>query len=414
MAYKRADVRRKRSRPNSTQKRKRKTNKKKIVSKRKRTRKRDSTKREISRKETSKNKRHIQKRKISKRKPVRIKSCKIERKSSQRKLQRRTTSVRNRIVKRKSSRSRSKKKVSVRYSRKRKLVHKKCHQNKHVNRNKGVVCTQSKSRKKKIMNKKFVEKCRKKAIQSVSNVTRRTQVKSFKKQILSTRKFEESRPHRSPKNEKGSFQQSGSNIRPREELFEQNQRNLPVSHFQSNIPSSEQLQSNEQLFKQVKTNDCLFKHLRTSEPLSDVEPVASNIPEWLQTELNQSTSLEPMSPSLTLPRASRNAQIHYYEIQEVYYEHDGELQLLHLNDIGLFDNFEAARDSFIQNYLEKIKNGCQPERKNEVSYQWLYNAIEASRNSIYGYWLRVNDPKSGGFHETFLRKKRWSNLANNR
>jgi len=414
MAYKRV-VCSKSMRPNSTKKRKRKTNTKERVSKRKSTRKRASIKRKIARKPklTSKNKRHIKRKVISWRKPVGIKSSKKKRKSSKKKNQRRTASVRKRIVKRKSPTSHAKKKVSIRESRRRKLEHKKSHKKQHVSVNMKSTSTQSNSSKTKSMNKKFVQKSHKKTIQSISNIIRRTQVESLKKKILSTRKFKRSKSRRIPHNEKASFQQNDSNRRPREELFEKNKRNFPLSQFQSNTISSGQLQSNKPLFKQLKTDQCGFEHLPRNEPNEHykLRPVASNIPKWLQTELNESTSVEPMSPALTPTPPPKNAQSHYWEIQEVYYERDGESQLVYLNDIGLFYNFKAARDRFIQNYLEKIRKGCRSARRNEASYQWLYNAIEASRNSIYGYWLRFNDPKSGGFHETFLRKKQWPSLA---
>merc|ERR1712061_168094 len=205
---------------------------------------------------------------------------------------------------------------------------------------------------------------------------------------------------------KQSLKNGIRNRGPREEQSEKYWRIEPLYHLQPDMPLLEKLPSNKPLCQPLMRNDKLFERHLVSENQSEEihrKPAASNIPNWLQEELNESTSLEPIGCSI---RSSLPVN-HYYEIQEVCYEHEGELQLIHLRDIGLFDNFEAARESFIQTYFQKIRNGCKPGRSGDVSYPWLYEAIEASRNSIYGYWLRVSDPEFGGIHEMFLRKKQW-------
>lgn len=85
---------------------------------------------------------------------------------------------------------------------------------------------------------------------------------------------------------------------------------------------------------------------------------------------------------------------------------DGETQPIHLSDVGLFKNFEVARECFIENYLKKIENGCKPVRSNKLCSARLRDAIDESKNSMFGYWLRVRDHEDGCY-ETFLRKKRW-------
>jgi len=100
--------------------------------------------------------------------------------------------------------------------------------------------------------------------------------------------------------------------------------------------------------------------------------------------------------------SSSHSQRHYYAIQEVNCRMHEENLLIQLRDKEVFDNFEEARDCFIQNYFEKIKNGCKPART--FSYPSLCNAIEASKNSIYGFWVRVIEPKNG-YCEIFLRRK---------
>jgi len=101
-------------------------------------------------------------------------------------------------------------------------------------------------------------------------------------------------------------------------------------------------------------------------------------------------------------RSSSHSQRHYYAIQEVNCRMHEENLLIQLRDKEVFDNFEEARDCFIQNYFEKIKNGCEPART--FSYPSLCNAIEASKNSIYGFWVRIIEPKNG-YCEIFLRRK---------
>eukprot|EP00495_Collosphaeridae_sp_1-RS-2012_P009239 TRINITY_DN9319_c0_g1_i1.p1 TRINITY_DN9319_c0_g1~~TRINITY_DN9319_c0_g1_i1.p1 ORF type:complete len:136 (+),score=4.74 TRINITY_DN9319_c0_g1_i1:42-449(+) len=123
---------------------------------------------------------------------------------------------------------------------------------------------------------------------------------------------------------------------PREEQYEKYRRTEPLCQLQPDMPSSEKLQSNKPLLQPLIRNDMLFERLPISESKSEEiltnKPVASNIPNWLHEELNESTSLEPISCSIRAPLP----QNYYYEIQEVCYEREGELQLIHLRDIGLF------------------------------------------------------------------------------
>jgi len=254
------------------------------------------------------------------------------------------------------------------------------------------------------VHKSIPESSCKNAIQRIRHMLKSKQ--SLKNGIRGTNNFKRCKQRRVLKNENAFYQQTVNKRGPRDEQYEKYQRIEPLCHLQPDMPSLEKLPSNKPLFQPLMRNDKLFERHPVSENKSEDihrKPAASNIPNWLQEELNESTSLEPIGCSIRSPLP----QNHYYEVQEVCCEHEGELQLIHLRDIGLFDNFEAARESFIQNYFKKIRNGCKPGRSGDVSYPWLYEAIEASRNSIYGYWLRVSDPESGGIHEMFLRKKQW-------
>jgi len=445
MAYKKA-VRRKRQRPNTRNKIKRKSKtRKKRALKKKRVRKRELNKRKVPRKKTNKNKPRINNQKISRRKPVKKKSTNIARNSSKKKSQSCNTLVRKRAPKRRSLTGHTK--ASGKCFRRGKLVEWKSDKKKIVGGSKVRKSTNNNSCVRAIMNTENIERsgpteqiistssvkrntpkrnckrknfCKrngqrstpdlssKKAMQSIRSILRSKQ--SFKKRILSGSNFERSTPSRIPNNENASHQQTVSRIGSREKLFEKYQSIERLHHVQSHMPS-EKLQPNEPLSQQLMRNDILFEHNPKNENLSEEvhtnKPATSNIPNWLQAELNESTSVEPISSAITTIGAPTHPQNHYYEIQEVYYERDGESQLIHLRDIGMFDNFEAARERFIQNYFKKIRNGCKPVRSNDFSYPWLYEAIESSRNSIYGYWLRVSDPEFGGIHETFLRKKQW-------
>jgi len=430
MAFKKA-IRRKRQKPSTRNKRKRKTITRKKRALKKKTRK-------VPKKKQKKNQPRIKARKLSRKKTVRKKSN-ITRKSSKR-IQSRNTLVRKKIIKRRSPTGHTKK-----------LVRRKSSKEQIVNRTTARKCTQSKSCMSQIIRIENIERSRpaiscidhinstskvngsiprnnykkknsrttmhksipesscKNAILRIRNMLRSKQ--SFKNNIRSTSNFQRCKPRRIQQSENAFYQPTVNNRGPREEQYEKYRRIEPLCQLQPDRPSSDKLQSNKQLLQPLMRNDMLVERLPISESKSEEiltnKPAASNIPNWLQEELNESTSLEPISCSIRAPLP----QNHYYEIQEVCYECEGELQLIHLRDIGLFDNFEAARERFIQNYFKKIKNGCKPVRSSDVSYPMLYEAIEASRNSIYGYWLRVSEPESGGIHEMFLRKKQWCNSS---
>jgi len=427
MAFKKA-IRRKRRKPSTRNKRKRKTIKRKKRALKKKMRK-------VPKKKQKKNKPRIRARKNS-RKKTDSKKSDIARRFSKR-IQNRNTLVRKKIIERRSPTGHTKK-----------LVRRKSDKEQIVSRNTARKWTQSESCMSKMISIKNIERskpsiscikhinstsnvngsipknnykkkknCRttvhqsipesscKNAIQRIRQMLRSKQ--SLKNGIRGTNNFKRCKPRRVLKNENAFYQQTVNNRGPREEQYEKYRRIEPLCHRPPDMPSLEKLPLNKPLFQPLMRNDMLVERHPVSENKSEEihtnKPAASNIPNWLQEELNESTSLEPIGCSIR----SSLPQNHYYEIQEVCYEHEGELQLINLRDIGLFDNFEAARESFIQNYFNKIRSGFKPVRSSDVSYPWLYEAIEASRNSIYGYWLRVSEPESGGIHEMFLRKKQW-------